>query len=349
MNAHLPTPAILEALGPKRAAAFWLERLHDEAPGEIDAAFREWLAASAANQQAWDEALELWDSFEEAGDDEELEGMRREALTFRPRWSEAPWARYAAAASVAIIVLAAVLLGVGRFGGDNPGNQVAAAGLETFGPPDFATGVGERRTVALSDGSRLTLDTDSVVDIAYLADKRLVRLVRGQAFFEVAHDAARPFRVAAGERIMTALGTRFNVRVSDSETRVMVVEGSVGVSQGTDPANVGAEVERLSPGQQLVARPGQADQVSRIDGEAGLEWRRGFIQFDGQTLGAAVEELNRYTERKIVVRDPRVASLRISGAFPTGDTSRFVQTLTALYPVRGIVAADGRTEIVRAR
>jgi transmembrane sensor len=177
----------------------------------------------------------------------------------------------------------------------------------------------------------------------------MVRLVRGQVFFDVAHNAARPFRVAAGERVISVLGTRFNIRLSDVETRVLLVEGSIGVSKGDDPANPTTDIELMTPGQQLVVRAGEPDRISGVESGHGLEWRRGFVQFDGEALSAVVAELNRYNEKKLLVRDPKVSALRISGAFPTGDTDSFVQTLTALYPVRVVRSENGLSEIVQRR
>ncbi|WP_232495743.1 FecR family protein [Novosphingobium kaempferiae] len=351
MSADLPTLEALEKLGPTKAAAFWLERLDRVEDDEDSPLFHRWLTASEENRAAWDDALDVWDSFDEADMDGELEAMRREALSFRPRGLSAPWFRYAAA-SLAVIASTALLWHMGTFDGREPVPYVARAeraDLYSFGLPDYTTAVGQRRTIGLSDGSRVTLDTDTAIDIAYLPDKRLIRLVRGQAFFAVRHDATRPFRVAAGERIVSVLGTSFNVRVSPEETRVVLVEGAVAVSKGSDPAQPDAVFEHLSPGQELIAHLGDDDHIHNADLGSGLGWREGFLQFDGDPLGKVVAELNRYTPQKLLVRDPWVADLRISGAFPTGDTDRFIQTLGAIYPVRVIPAAGGELEIIRKR
>jgi len=353
MSLDLPTLAVLQSLGPTRAAAFWLERLDREASESEERLFRDWLTSDPANQEAWDRALELWDSFDAADGDAGLDAMRQEARKFPPRHSTSrTWLRYAVAASVVIIAASAIMLNIGRFGSaptksDGAGAQQASLIRSEHG--NYSTAVGQTRIVALNDGTKITLDTDTAVDVAYIPGQRVVKLIRGQAFFDVAHDKSRPFRVAAGDRVVSVFGTRFNMRYSEADTRVLLVQGSIGVSKGSDPSRPAAEIERLVPGQQLIARAGQPDEISQVDVEMGVDWTKGFVQFDKQTLAEAVEELNRYTDKKLVVRDPKVAALRISGAFPTGDTDRFVQPLTALYPVRVRPTADGKLEIVRRR
>ena len=351
MSAERLSLANLEALGSTRAAALWLERLQRDNVGEEDDLFRQWLAASDANHRAWDRAQDLWDSFEEPDEEDLLQGMHREALAFPSRRTAPRWLLYAAAASVALAVSTALLLAP-RHGGPQSEPQVAQGGaprpdLGRFGSPDYATAVGRRASVTLADGTRLELDTDSTVDIAYANGLRLVRLVRGQAFFGVAHDPAHPFRVAAGGRVITALGTRFNIRLAGGETRVLVAEGSVGVSRGDDPTQAQREdFERLGTGQQLIARPGRPDAISKADVEHGAEWRRGILQFDREPLSAAIAELNRYTGDQLIIRDPTVADLRISGTFRTGDTARFARVLSTIYPVRIVPAGNGKLEIV---
>jgi transmembrane sensor len=351
VSVDLPSPQALEAQGPTRAAALWLERLQRDDAGADDAAFRRWLQASEANRRAWDRALDLWDALEEPDDEGVLEGLRREALTLRSRRPVPAPLWYAAAASIALVVAAGILVANLRpVGGHRPPPAQVASGaqpdLGSFGRPDYQTKVGERSTVQLADGTRVELDTDSAIDVAYARGLRLVRLVRGQAFFVVAHDAAHPFRVAADGRVVSDLGTRFDIRLQGAETRVALVEGSVGVTRGDDPAvTPSGDAEMLKPGQELIARPGRADEIVQADVQRASDWRRGVVQFDNTSLSDAVAELNRYTTNTMIIRDPKIAALRVSGAFHTGDTAHFGQTLEALYPVRVTPLADGRLEI----
>ncbi|MDR6624409.1 FecR domain-containing protein [Caulobacter segnis] len=347
MNADLPSPAYLEQLGPKAAAALWLERLQREPSAEGDAAFARWLDASQANRDAWEQAREFWDIFEDPQTDEMLASLRKEALSLRTRRdpSPAPW--YLAAAAIAAAVVGGVMFTSLGGEGYTPGSvQVASnqgRNLGAFGQNDYETGAGQRLNVRLDDGTRLALSPDSAVDVAYAGGQRLVRMTRGEVMFDVTHDEAHPFRVAAGERVVSDLGTRFNIKVREGETRVRLDEGSLGVTVGRDPGKVTGAPKILVPGQELIARRGQVDNIIQAKATSNQEHK--VIQFDDVTLAEAVTQMNQYTSQTLVVIDPKVARLRVSGAFRTNDPARFAMTLTTLYPVRLVPLADGRIEI----
>jgi transmembrane sensor len=348
MSANLPSPAYLDQLGPKAAAALWLERLQREPSTEDDAAFALWLAAAEANRAAWERARDLWELFEDPQTDELLSHLRRDALSLRarPTASPAPW--YLAAASIAAVVVGGVLFsGFGRQAEKPSPTQVAsvsAPDLTRFGQNDYETGAGQRLNVRLEDGTHLALSPNSAVDVGYADGQRLVRMTRGEVMFDVKHDAAHPFRVAVGERVVSDLGTRFNIQVQEDQTRVRLDEGSLGVTVGNDPRVVTGAPRILVPGQELVARRGQADDVVQAK-TAASDVEHKVIQFDNVSLAEAVAQMNLYTSEKLVVTDPKVAALRVSGAFRTDDPARFATTLTTLYPVRLVLLPDGRIEI----
>lgn len=348
MSADLPSPQALSELGPNAAAALWLERLQRDASPEDDAAFERWLAQGDANRLAWDRARDLWDVFEDPQTDELLSHLRRDALSLRARRTASPAPWYLAAASIAAVVVGGVLFsGLGRQPSTSTPLEVAGVGardLTRFGQNDYETGAGERLNVKLDDGTRLTLSPGSAVDIGYADGQRLVRMTRGEVLFDVTHDEAHPFRVAAGERVVSDLGTRFNIQVQDGETRVRLDEGSLGVTVGDDPRVVTGAPRILVPGQELIARQGQADEVVQT-GTASAETEHKVIQFDNVSLAEAVAQMNLHTDKKLVVLDPKVAALRVSGAFRTDDPARFATTLTTLYPVRLVPLPDGRIEI----
>ncbi|PLR22622.1 hypothetical protein SGCZBJ_17760 [Caulobacter zeae] len=348
MSADLPSPQALEELGPKAAAALWLERLQRDVSPEDDAAFARWLALSDANRLAWDRARDLWDVFEDPQTGELLSHLRKDALSLRARRTPSPAPRYLAAASIAAVVVGGVLFASqGRQPMTSPQTRVAgvdARDLARFGQNDYETGAGQRLDVKLEDGTRLALSPNSAVDIGYADGQRLVRMTRGEVLFDVRHDEAHPFRVAAGERVVSDLGTRFNIQVQTGETRVRLDEGSLGVTVGDDPRVVTGASRILVPGQELIARRGQADEVVQA-GTAPAEAEHKVIQFDNVSLAQAVAQMNLHVDRKLVVLDPKVAALRVSGAFRTDDPARFATTLTTLYPVRLVPLPDGRIEI----
>ncbi len=349
MNADLPSPELLRDLGPRSAAALWLERLQRDPSAEDDAAFAQWLSLSDANRRAWERARDLWDVFEAPDAEDVLAGLRKDALALRGRRGPALVVWRLAAASVAAVVIGGVLFwGFGREHGAQGPVQVASRDrrdLHGFGQVDYQTAAGQRLNVRLDDGTRLALEPSTAVDVAYVGGQRLVRLTRGEVSFDVTHDAAHPFRVAAGGRVVSDLGTRFNIRVQDHETRVRLVEGSLGVTVGDDPHVAVGPAKILVPGQELVARPGQADEITQIQAAGASDSEPQVIQFDNTSLAEAVARMNRYADKTLVVVDPKVGALRISGAFRTDDPQRFAQTLTALYPVRLTPLADGRIEI----
>lgn len=348
MSADLPSPAHLEQLGPKAAASLWLECLQREPSPEDDAAFARWLDASPANRAAWERARDLWDLFEDPQTDDVLAQLRKDALSLRarPKPSPAPW--YLAAASIAAAVVGGVLFtGVGREHSTPSPTHVASVegrDLGRFGQNDYETGADQRLNVRLDDGTHLALSPNSAVDVAYADGQRLVRMTRGEVQFDVRHDQAHPFRVAAGERVVSDFGTRFNIRVQDGETRVRLDEGSLGVTVGSDPRVVTGAPKILVPGQELIARRGQSDDLIQTKAAA-PDVEHKVIQFDDVSLAEAVAQMNQYTSEKLVVVDPKVASLRVSGAFRTDDPARFATTLTTLYPVRLVPLPDGRIEI----
>lgn len=347
MASNIPSPAELAVLGPVRAAAYWLSRLDRDDHGD-EAEFRAWLDASEANQRAWDDAVEMWDSFDEVDASDEVMLMREEALSFRSRPSFQRWLPYAAAASIAVVAfgLATQRLQDLPFGGVGSGGSAGQSELARFGAPDFATTSGERRSVALSDGTQLILEPDTEVDIAYRQDARLVRLVHGSVLFDVARNVHRPLRVAAGERIVTVLGTRFTVSAVSGRTRVQLFRGSVGVSAGRDPARPTKDSVRLFPGQELVTRGGLPDLILPIAPQAREGSENGLVEFDDRPLEEVIEQINARAVPKLVVRDKRLRKLRISGAFPSQEGGQFAEALTALYPIRVRRLNDGTLELL---
>ncbi|MBI1685587.1 FecR family protein [Caulobacter hibisci] len=348
MTPDLPSPQFLRGLEPKAAAALWLEQLQRDPSPEADAAFAQWIEQSDANRRAWDGARDLWDVFEDPQSDEILASLRKDALSLRAKPTGAPTAWYLAAASIAAAVIGGVLFsGLGReHDAPSPVRIASADGpdLHAFGQVDYQTAAGQRLDVRLEDGTRLRLEPGAAVDIAYVDGQRLVRMPRGEASFEVRHDETHPFRVAAGGRVVSDLGTRLNIQVKADETRVRLDEGSLGVTVGDDARVASGAARILVPGQQLIARRGHADKIVQA-GPAAADAEHQVIQLDNVSLAEAVAQMNRYTGSKLVVVDPKVAALRVSGAFRTDDPARFATTLTTLYPVRLVPLADGRTEI----
>lgn len=211
------------------------------------------------------------------------------------------------------------------------GLVVAAGGVFAWRDlePVYATEVGGQRLEVLSDGSRVRLNTDTKVRVVFRGTERRVVLERGQAFFEVAHDASRPFVVEADGTRVRALGTKFDVRRDGGVVRVALTQGSVEVK-----ARDGGDA-LLAPGQAVVSDARGVSRPAGINVAAESSWTTGRLTFSGVPLRDAVAEVNRYSDRKVVLDAPAaVAGELVSGQFVAGDVENFVAGARSLYGLR---------------
>jgi transmembrane sensor len=212
-------------------------------------------------------------------------------------------------------------------GGGAGALAASIAGLFLFGSggEDYLTGFGEVREVALEDGSTASINTDTELRVAMTDSARRLRLARGEAWFEVRKDRARPFEVEAGAVRVRAVGTAFSVRRKGSEVEILVTHGTV------ESWVTGFERERVraSAGTRVVAAAGRPPQViaAPLDVENALAWRRGEIMLDGMPLGDAAAEFNRYNARKIVIADPAFARERMVGQFRMREPEAFAKAV----------------------
>jgi transmembrane sensor len=211
----------------------------------------------------------------------------------------------------------------------------AGALLYTSRPNEttYATGVGGREVVALADGSKLELNTDTRLRVSFSGRKRRIVLEKGEAFFQVHHDAKRPFVVLAGNRRITDLGTKFLVRSGKDRFEVALVEGRAQLD-APDGSIVHPVV--LSPGD-VVKQQGRKLIVERKPQTAlssELGWRRGVIVFTHATLAEAAAEFNRYNREKIRIADAATARLTIGGTFEADNVAAFAHLVRNLLGVK---------------
>lgn len=306
----------------RREAAAWFTRLSQRRVSTDDVrAFSAW-RRDPDNALAYERVESVWDSSHDLAGDPDIAALTREAVdTSRPariRASGAGLFKPLGGLAAALIVLAAV-------------------GVWTVNRPlAYATDVGERRVVRLEDGSRLTLDTDTRVQVRLRGDHRSVILVQGQALFDVEGDPKRPFIVTAGDTRVTAVGTRFEVRRVGDGARVVLVEGHVEVRDARSPRSDWA----LRPGEQVLTTA-ERPAVTPVDALRATSWTTGRLLFDAVPIRVAVAEVNRYSARKMELKAPRIAEVAVSGAFNTGDVDGFVAALEDLYPVAAERQPDG--------
>lgn len=230
-------------------------------------------------------------------------------------------------------------------------------------PVYIATPVGETRDVALEDGTKVKLNTDSRVEVAFGKERRNVYLEKGEVFFDVAHDAARPFTVYAGDRSVTAVGTAFSVRWTDEALIVTVSEGKVAYDEAAvrrtaaPPQGQGRAIPAstspglpprtmLGPGQRLAVSSLNQSEIVELLPEKTLSrelaWRSGFLDFQDAPLRQVVSEMQRYTDQEIVIADPELADMRFGGVFRIGQTDAFFEALELSFGVDVEHAEDGR-------
>jgi transmembrane sensor len=198
----------------------------------------------------------------------------------------------------------------------------------------YTTKIGAMSTVPLSDGSKITLNTNSQIRVALNSSERRIDLEQGEAFFEVAKDAARPFIVAIADKRVIAVGTKFSVRRDNDDIRVLVTEGRVKIEHSGSSART--PETQLAAGSQ--AQTAQAavlvDQPAPMEVEQLLSWRTGYIVFRDTRLADAVADFNRYTNRKIVIEDPAIANIRIGGNFRSDNADAFVSLIQSGFPIQ---------------
>lgn len=311
---------------PYEAAAYWHE-LHreDDISDEEKAQFDTWLQANPDHAVAYQAIVASWDGMAEMASDSRIAAMREVALVTcrdKRRYWRNGWA-------VAAVLLLAVLGGLWHY---NP-YIFSAKPVERF----YQTAVGERSSVDLADGTILKLNTASRANVYYNSEIRRVSLIAGEAMFHVAKDPSRPFVVMVGNRRVTAVGTAFNVRLTeDDEVRVTLLEGIVDVASDM-PADKGRSIpdqvrtNRLKPGEQLIA-PRSGPVVVRQANLADVtSWLAGRLVFEDDRLADAIAEVNRYSQITLVLADADLADLPVSGVFDVGRPTNFVDVITQFY------------------
>lgn len=305
------------------AAADWAARLDGGPLSPSDqATLDQWLAADERRVGALARALAILqrtDRLAALGD----AGVSRRQTRVDPSW----WASLGWRPAAAIMAAAGL---------------AAALGLGFYmrqGPEEvYASPLGKTRQVALSDGSLLLLNTDSQAKVRLGRTRRSVELVSGEAMFEVAKDARRPFIVAAGATRVRAVGTRFVVQRQTRQVDVTVYEGV------TEIVNRPAGVKTLAPARTAAAVNDGGVQIKTLsdeDLEQRLSWREGMIAFDGVTLEQAARQFARYSDQKILIDDPTIAARTVTGLFLATNPEGFARAVATSMDLKTTQTAQG--------
>jgi transmembrane sensor len=195
----------------------------------------------------------------------------------------------------------------------------------------YRTRVGSTQTIPLSDGSEVILNTNSRIRVKLDEVERRIELNQGEAFFVVAKDAHRPFMVVVGEKRIVAVGTRFSVRRVDDEVQIAVTEGKVRLEGVAEAPATQLDAGAVAQTKDVLVR---VQHKPLPDVEQVLSWRTGYVTFRDTQLSEAVAEFNRYSSRKIIVRDPAIAGIRIGGNFRINNADAFLWLLEHGFAVR---------------
>jgi transmembrane sensor len=305
--ALVPDDAAAEWFALKRSGAMTAQQLIE---------FQAWLDASPDHRAAYHDAEQSWAMAGALREEPELLLLRSQARGAFPPFRRPLLAGSAAAAAVAVV-----------FGGLAATQAIPVGGVPLIHGKQqqvFRTGVGQRTTITLSDGSEVTLDTDTVLRTNDAGRERRMYLDQGRAFFRVAKDPTRPFIVDAAGRRVTALGTAFEVQVGPKQFEVTLVEGKVRVEQPRAMLRP-AQSADLKAGFRVEARNQRDWKVEPADVVKETGWVEGRLTFIDDPLVDVAAELSRYSDKKIVLKDPEVGRERVVAVFKPGDLESFVK------------------------
>lgn len=322
-------------------ASDWVVKFDRTLTKSEETKFKEWIHTAPENKEVFMSMAHLWD---------DMDGLSRLTDLFpEPAHSvkktEKPSFIFNPAALAAVFMVMAV------------GIAFVFGPQQVRGTAAYETSVGEHSTISLPDGSTLVLNTNSLIKVDFTAQHRLITLERGEMHIDVAHDKQRPLSVKAGESVVQAVGTAFNVELlSDKKLELIVVDGKVRVGDRSDfegemrtnesqvrkqpdrpvkPVFINPESLAISKGEKVLL--GSIEPVpEKIDYrniENSLSWRTGNLVFRGETLEQAIEEISRYTSVEFKIENPLIKNVRIAGLFKTGDVNGLLNALDESFNI----------------
>jgi transmembrane sensor len=312
-----------------REASDWFARLNGgDAGAEDRARLRSWLAARPENRQAYDFVTESC-------------GIAAAVIERAPHQgrsgSRQPVRRWVAVGSG--LALAAML--------------VAAVGIVALTPTKtihYATAIGEIRNLTLADGSTLTLNGATTLDVTFSNGRRDLNLKSGEVFITVAREPFRPFRVYAGGRTIEDIGTAFDVDMNGQNVDVAVGEGTILISESAAASSATGNRVVLSKGQALTYAPDRMLGAPRTVATQQVgTWRVGILSYDQVPLEWLVADLNRQFDGGIAIPDPDLAAMPITLTLKLHDRDTTVGTLEKLLPVHAVASGTGALELIRAK
>ncbi|HTD75930.1 MAG TPA: FecR domain-containing protein [Steroidobacteraceae bacterium] len=332
------------------ASAWFIEFRAGDVNGDARLRFIEWLRRSPEHIHAYLEIAGAWAELPSSDPHGKIDiaaliaRAREEAdvsalSSARPVSAAAPSAgtsrvlrrhpRLAAFAAAAVVMLTVATVLILR-GGNLSGT--------------YSTGIGEQRTVQLSDGSTVELNARSTIQVHLTEQQRDLTLIDGQALFRVAKDKQRPFVVRAGDAQVRAVGTEFDIYKKQSATVVTVVEGRVETYEDSDRSGSAAIV--LSAGEQLTVLPHIVTKPTRTDTAVATAWVQKRLIFEETSLSDVAEEFNRYNRRPLTIDDNELEKLRISGVYSSTDPASLINFLRSQNSIQ-VVETEKQVRVLR--
>lgn len=323
------TPETIE-----QEAADWLAKLDS---GNLSKAgrkaLRDWLSQDSAHVAALKSLVVIWGDMDVMLNDFQVNDSKHKVKTLS-LFSRFDLSRYIMTAFAFVLVSITVLLL------NAPEDSQSAF---------YVTTIGDQRLEVLEDGSSAHLNTDSMIEAEYTESIRIIRLLRGEAFFDVAHDPDRPFIVYVGDRLVQAIGTKFVVRLTSENILVTVAEGQVELSKRNKYA-LPALNEKLTgsvkPQEAVLISEGEAVEVfdnteasqpkAIEDGEINrrLSWVSGELVFKNERLEQVISEVGRYIPARILIADDDLRDILVSGRFQIGDTDALLEAIEVSLSIK---------------
>ena len=311
-------------------ASIWLVRLDNGNLSEQSRKdLRIWLAADERHPAALKSMADIWDDMDEAlviiNDDKPSKNISLWPI-LKPIFK--PLAMAASVSFLAILIWLATPMNVQK--------------------NSYATLVGQQLDTTFADGSIIHLNTNSHIETEFSDEKRIIKLIKGEVLFEVAHDPNRPFIVYVGDRLVQAIGTKFVIHLKSENIQVTVTDGKVKMSKvalNTKLADIKAlnnsNVQEgdifIVKGEKIIVASNQVPKLIHIKAEnikRDLAWLDGKLIFDNEELFDVITEINRYVDVEIVVKDPSLHKIRISGRFDLGDSEALIEALELSFNIK---------------
>ena len=328
----------------REQASEWITRLEDPAiQGDDIQELVTWLDSNPHHRTEFLELTSLWGNMDILSELAEMIPLDSQQTNRFKKTDTFDFRRYPGFAVIAS-VCAVLLLGIYVL---NNNQWLGAVPEESDVDIVYTTPVGDQDSVRLVDGSSIKLNTDTRVQVDYTSNFRNIYLGRGEAYFDVVHDAKRPFVVHVGKGSVTAVGTAFNIKYNDKIVGVTVIEGIVEVNtllandvvtgvSGRQSMKKGIVTKTSVSAGQLVEFDEAIHFVDPVEPEEidhKLAWQRGMLIFDGDYLEDAVNEITRYTDTEIVINDQAIRRVQIGGYFRTGEIDAMLRAFESSFGI----------------